>query len=92
MSHNKCAYCETFTEQLTLDRFRPKSRAEGRGKGTTAPDHYWWLAYAWDNQVACCPTCSRYKRNRFPVEGPRLEPGDPLAAERPLLLDPYGLR
>jgi hypothetical protein len=36
-----------------------------------------------------CQACNRAKRNWFPVIGRRLEPGDPISAEQPLLLDPY---
>jgi energy-coupling factor transporter ATP-binding protein EcfA2 len=89
-SNGKCAYCETFVEKADVDHYRPKSRAEGLAKGDTAPDHYWWLAYSWDNLMILCSTCNRNKRNRFPVIGRRIERGDPLADESPLLLDPYG--
>ncbi len=54
---------------------------------------YWWLAYAWDNYVLACGTCNRkWKGSLFPRQG--APAGDPtrasLAAEVPLLLDPYG--
>ena len=92
-SYGKCAYCESqsgSTGPADIDHYRPKHRAEGLRKGEIDPDHYWWLAYSWDNLVFCCQDCSRNKRTRFPVIGKRLEPGDPPGAEQPLLLDPYG--
>jgi hypothetical protein len=78
---------------LRAGRDRPLPAEESGGglrKGQIHPDHYWWLAYSWDNLVFSCQACNRAKRNRFPVIGQRLEPGDPSGAERPLLLDPYG--
>ena len=93
-SYDKCAYCESQADYMGLadvDHYRPKHRAEGLRKGEIHPDHYWWLAYSWDNLVLCCQACNRAKRTRFPVVGSRLEPGDPSGAEQPLLLDPYGI-
>jgi uncharacterized protein (TIGR02646 family) len=90
-SFGKCAYCETRVGPAApaeVDHFRPRRRAEGLHKGEIHPDHYWWLAYAWDNFVLSCRNCHRAKRNRFPVRGPRVERGDPITAEQPLLLDP----
>jgi energy-coupling factor transporter ATP-binding protein EcfA2 len=92
-SYDKCVWCESqagYAGPAEIDHYRPKHRAEGLGKGEIHPDHYWWLAYSWNNLVFCCQACNRAKRNRFPVIGPRLEPGDPSGAEQPLLLDPYG--
>jgi uncharacterized protein (TIGR02646 family) len=91
-SFGKCAYCETPIESISADveHFRPNLRAEGLHKGEIYPDHYWWLAYAWDNMLVSCQECNRAKRNRFPVTGRRLKHGDPVSAEQPLLLDPCG--
>jgi hypothetical protein len=92
-SYDKCVWCESesgSTGPADVDHYRPKHRAEGLLKGDIHPDHYWWLAYSWDNLVLCCQDCNRAKRNRFPVIGKRLEPGDPSDAEQPLLLNPYG--
>jgi uncharacterized protein (TIGR02646 family) len=89
----KCAYCETHigpTGGATVDHFRPKTRATGMPKGDTAPDHYWWLAYSWDNLVYSCMSCNRAKRSKFPVRGRRAEPFESTASEDPLLLNPYG--
>lgn len=91
VSNSKCAWCESQAASAgDVDHYRPKHRAEGLRKGEIHPDHYWWLAYVWDNLVFSCPDCNRAKRNRFPVIGKRLEPGDPPDLEQPLLLDPYG--
>jgi hypothetical protein len=92
-SYRKCAWCESKPRHPyygDIHHYRPKDRAEGLRKGETHPDHYWWLAYSWDNLVFSCVFCDRAKRNRFPVVGKRLEPGEPSGGERPLLLDPYG--
>ena len=92
-SYHKCVWCESqsgSTGPADVDHYRPKHRAEGLRKGEIHPDHYWWLAYSWDNLVFCCQDCNRTKRTRFPVVGKRLEPGDPADAEQALLLDPYG--
>jgi len=92
-SYGKCVWCESqadYTSLAGIEHYRPKHRAEGLRKGEIHPDHYWWLAYSWDNLVFSCENCNRAKRNRFPVVGKRLEPGGPSGAEQPLLLDPYG--
>jgi uncharacterized protein (TIGR02646 family) len=92
-SYGKCVWCESqlgSTGPADIDHYRPKHRAEGLRKGDIQPDHYWWLAYSWDNLVFSCQSCNRAKRTRFPVVGKRLEPGDPVGAEQPLLLNPYG--
>ena len=79
-SSGKCVWCESRPDSMgpaDVDHYRPKHRAEGLRKGEIHPDHYWWLAYSWDNLVYCCQACNRAKRTRFPVAGKRLEPGDP---------------
>jgi hypothetical protein len=54
-----------------------------------APDHYWWLAFAWDNLYLTCPPCNKHRGPRFPVKGPRITgPGDDPNRENCLLLDP----
>ncbi|HKP09610.1 MAG TPA: AAA family ATPase [Gaiella sp.] len=88
----KCAYCETplGEEAMLVDRFRPASGALALD-GTLSPDHYWWLAYTWENLYPSCPECQSFKGARFPVREPRAEPettGEALRAERPLLLEP----
>lgn len=88
----KCAYCETAlsARELVVDHFRPSSAALDL-EGNVSPDHYWWLAYTWENLYPCCPECSSFKGARFPVRARRAKPqttGDGLLAERALLLDP----
>ena len=88
----KCAYCETpLVEQAMLvDRFRPASGALALA-GTLSPDHYWWLAYAWENLYPSCAECQSFKGSRFPVREQRAAPGttgEALRDERPLLLEP----
>ncbi len=65
---------------------------EGRKLKEVSELGYWWLAYTWSNYLAACNRCnSGWKRNLFPVEGPRmpLEPGRE-NEEIPLLLSPFG--
>lgn len=88
----KCVYCETpLTERTMLvDRFRPASGALSL-EGALSPDHYWWLAYAWENLLPSCAECQSFKGARFPVReerAPAGTTGDALRAERPLLLEP----
>ena len=88
----KCAYCETpLAEQaMYVDRFRPPSDALALD-GTLSPDHYWWLAYTWENLYPSCVECLSFKGSRFPVREARAAPGttgESLRAERPLLLEP----
>lgn len=88
----KCAYCETplTAEAMLVDRFRPPAGALALD-GSLSPDHYWWLAYTWDNLYPSCPECQSFKGARFPVRARRATPGatgDALLEEGPLLLDP----
>ena len=90
--NGKCAYCETpLTEQAMLvDRFRPASGALAPD-GSLSPDHYWWLAYTWENLYPSCAECQSFKGSRFPVREARAAPGTTgvaLRDERPLLLEP----
>ena len=88
----KCAYCDvplTLSDML-VDHLRPTSGALELD-GTASSDHYWWLAYTWENLYPCCHNCLSFKGARFPVRAPRAAPGtvgDDLLAELPLLLDP----
>lgn len=91
-SRGKCAYCETPLSQAspTINAFRPYAGVE-EPSGDYLGDHYWTLAFAWDNYRASCHLCARYKSARFPVAGPRAPAdaaGEALATERPLLIDP----
>lgn len=93
LSHQKCAYCESSiaTRGASLDRFRPKAGAVALS-GDFSSEHYWWLAYEWENLYPCCLKCNKFKGAKFPVEGRRC-PSEAtqkeLDAERPLLLDPF---
>ena len=89
---SKCAYCETpLTWAIALvDHFRPANGALDVA-GAVSPDHYWWLAYEWENLLPCCPECRSFKGARFPVAASRAKPGtvgELLLTELPLLLDP----
>ncbi|MCQ2744463.1 MAG: HNH endonuclease [bacterium] len=53
--HGKCAFCETKSESMHVEHFRPK-----RGG-------YYWLAYSWDNLLLSCPTCNTNKGDDFPL-------------------------
>jgi uncharacterized protein (TIGR02646 family) len=92
--HNKCAYCETkLTEKEALvDNFRPRAGTRGL-KGEFYPNHYWWLAYEWDNLMISCEVCSlKYKRDFFPLKNEHNRVPDEttgqLSQETPLLLNP----
>jgi uncharacterized protein (TIGR02646 family) len=87
----KCAFCESSVNpQLAgvLDHLRPKWATRGLGR-EYAPDHYWWLAFAWENLYLVCPDCNKHRGPRFPVKGKRIDgPDDDPKDEQPLLLDP----
>ena len=88
----KCVYCETPLTQRTMlvDRFRPASGALSLD-GALSPDHYWWLAYAWENLYPSCAECQSFKGARFPIRGERAPvgtTGEALRDEEPLLLEP----
>lgn len=87
---NKCSYCETQTESLDLDFFRPV-RGVDRGRGKVDRLHYCWLGTEWENYFLACPTCNSIKQNLFPIKG-RSEKGASLEvlrrSERPALIDP----
>jgi hypothetical protein len=92
--HGKCAFCETpLAGERSTDivPFRPRFQSVNLD-GAVDPLHYWWLSYEWENLYPSCPSCSRMKGPRFPVEGPRA-PAETVwaelpARERTLLLDP----
>jgi energy-coupling factor transporter ATP-binding protein EcfA2 len=87
----KCAYCETPAEGLRAHRHRPPQEALNPD-GTVARDHYWFLAYEWENLVPACGECVSHKGQRFPVAGSSRAWGPSsraeLDVERPLLIDP----
>lgn len=86
-----CAYCERAVEEQGPDaavvaHHRPAWGAVGID-GAVTLRAYWWLAYEWDNLYPACADCVRSRGTRFPVLGPRAEPGG-VDDEQPLLLDP----
>lgn len=90
--HGKCAYCESRIVEISkpdVELFRPKAGSMSLD-GSYDPDHYWWLAYEWENLYQACAICNRqYKRNYFPVEGnQRAQIMGDLSAEEPMLVDP----
>lgn len=90
---SKCAYCESplgADNPPVVDHFRPRAEALGLD-GRSSPDHYWWLAYDWENLYLACRICHLNKGVKFPVAVARVPAdsrGSDLRAERPLLLDP----
>jgi hypothetical protein len=94
LSHGKCAYCETpvgVTGGASLDRYRPKAGAIGLDADFST-EHYWWLAYHWENIYPCCLKCNKFKGAKFPVDGPRGRSEatlEALTSEKRLLLDPF---
>lgn len=90
--HRKCAYCEILLDEkdALLHRHRPPSDTINENR-EYLPDHYWWLAYQWNNLYLACPKCVRAKGTYFSIDGQRSpiggRPAD-LRAEKPLLLDP----
>ena len=87
---HKCAYCETVADKLDVELYRPRSVATNLD-GRADEDHYWWLAFEWDNYLLACKSCNALKGSRFPVDGPRCAIGAlgaDLRAEKSLLLDP----
>src|SRR5262249_30995754 len=89
----KCAYFEkrvAKSEPILVDHFRPTGHAK-QLVGSSSPDHYWWLAYEYENLYPACVDCHRHKGTMFPVKGQRAakgEVGKDLRKERALLLDP----
>lgn len=90
--HGKCAYCEvniTAGFWGDVEHYRPKKKVE------EAPKHrgYYWLAYTPHNLMPSCQLCNqgKGKKNHFPLANEKLRARRPkdLAAERPLLLNPY---
>jgi uncharacterized protein (TIGR02646 family) len=89
----KCAYCESpvSTESAEISHFRPQSGAMN-SRGRMSPDHYWWLAYEWENAYLTCAPCKRSKGDYFPIRANKRAPpgtlGISLRREYPFLLDP----
>ena len=64
---NKCAYCESslIATGGEVEMFRPKLGAIGNDRSDKSPDHYWWLAYEWENLYLACRDCNLYKASKF---------------------------
>lgn len=92
--NKKCAYCESslIADIGEVELFRPKLGAIGKDRSDKSPDHYWWLAYEWENLYLSCRPCNFYKANKFPVDGARGSLRASLdelrQTEKPFLLDP----
>ena len=85
----KCAFCESDLQAGgwgDVEHFRPKGQATSVD-GKVDVDHYFWLAYDWNNLYLSCQLCnmSRGKSGSFPVIGNRSRLP---AEETALLLDP----
>src|SRR4030095_9317309 len=68
--NNKCAYCETAVGAGTfgeIDQFRPKAGSYDIHTKLSL-DHYWWLAYDWNNLYLVCQVCNSNKGSKFPVK------------------------
>ena len=96
MFRGKCAYCEQPLDSPEWELHRPPKNARGF-KVEASPEHYWWLAYEWENMYLSCPVCNRNKGTMFPTEADRVSAdvksghfptGRALRKELPFLLDP----
>jgi len=92
-SYGKCVYCEQQLRNpklMQVDHFRPIQNIISN-HGHRSDQHYFWLAYDWDNLFAACPRCNMSKGAKFPIAGsPAVEhtQDDLDRIERPLLLNP----
>lgn len=103
--NNKCAYCETAIGITgEIDQFRPKAGSYDVNTKLSL-DHYWWLAYDWNNLYLVCQVCNANKGSKFPVKNTRVQVPKGVQArfnadwywkdldkEEPLLLDPCSER
>jgi hypothetical protein len=89
--HGKCAYCETVVRPAytgDVEHWRPKGKVE---EDPTHPGYY-WLAFDPSNLLPACMMCNQpaeAKHTHFPVDGAHARDATGLAAEHPLLLNPY---
>lgn len=108
--HRKCAYCERRTDFSShpVEHFRPKDGAWRHERGqakSVDTDHYWWLAWSWDNLLFSCVRCNDqgHKGNFFqvqagsactcpssPIAAPHPDPVVSVAVENALFIDPAG--
>lgn len=100
----KCVWCEQLRSakrELDVEHYRPKvAITEWAGSPSIVSDApppeidvgpgYWWLAFEWTNYFLACQPCNQgWKRNLFPVDGPRGKCVEGVEqTEKPLLLDP----
>ncbi len=86
----RVGYMISTPERRFLTTFRPTDGAMDL-EGVASPDHYWWLAYDWDNLYLAHPSVISQKQGLFPVIGKRAAVNATIARcrkERALLLDP----
>lgn len=89
----KCAFCESPVQlwEFAPGHLRPTSNARDPFRETVDPNHYWWLAYRWENLFLVCGMCRQNLGAQFPTRRDRAsypQTGSALRRERPLLLDP----
>ena len=89
---NRCAYCESMVTgaSFVIDHFRP-IRGTVHSPKRYSEDHYWWLAYDWQNLNLSCAACHEAKGPKFPIEGEPVEifaDWEQLATEKRYLLNP----
>ncbi|MEP0265109.1 AAA family ATPase [Dokdonia sp.] len=91
---NKCAYCESeFKDSfVTIDHFRPHHAAADID-GKISSEHYWWLAFNWNNLYPVCQVCNSNKKNYFPISKQRATvkyygKGTLFNKENPIFIDP----
>ncbi len=95
--YHKCGFCEAiFNANVAgdVEHYRPKGAVK-TGRSKVYPGYY-WLGYEWANLSYACPDCNQYRKcDHFPLvqEATRArDHHEDIAAEAPLLLDPYGDR
>lgn len=78
--------------------FQASATVKGRSPEVVSQFGYWWDAYEWKNYLLACQTCNQtHKGTLFPVLQkkrtlPPQRPSKGMAAETPLLLNPYEKR
>ncbi len=77
----------TECSKTSFTEFRPENWAKD-DYGRSSFEHYWWLAFEWENFYLCCESCGNQKGDRFPVKGERISRGQDTSEENALLIDP----
>lgn len=81
------AYCQPIGLPSSLNDLGGKSPGRKTGPKTQG---YWWLAYEWTNYVYSCNRCnSIWKKNQFPITGPRATCKKNISTEKALLINPF---